>query len=321
MASKRSGSPTHTPTTSKMGKLSLQICELKRNLGISHFNTSYGPKQTPAQWIKKELTGHVKKQTIYNNIRFCLGNDRAVESKIQHEDEEDDSIENAIELVCKRDYPFMGDATKSYQIFVPEEKISSIQLLKQFVNISDEDIVKHLRGLSLSEKNKKLKINQQNANRGELVEQGLYDALKVYFKLHGDQQVLVIYQYYFAKKVREAKANEKDFIIINRTLGYIMCIEAKSKLKQDNVEKATKQLDDTKKLFEAWFGKTSLLSHFKYISILYTANPSNLDFLVERHARENKFWICGPDQVKVKMDRIHCRLPASSNITLEEFEA
>ena len=63
-------STSQPSTTPKKAKLNL--FELRKSLGIFEFKTSNSLRQTPAQWIEKELTGQaeVKKKRIYENIRF-----------------------------------------------------------------------------------------------------------------------------------------------------------------------------------------------------------------------------------------------------------
>ena len=70
---------TNQPSTTPK-KAKLNLFELRKSLGIFDFNTSNSLRQTPAQWIEKELTGQaeVKKERIYENIRFCLGNNQVV---------------------------------------------------------------------------------------------------------------------------------------------------------------------------------------------------------------------------------------------------
>ena len=63
-------STSQPSTTPKKAKLNL--FELRKSLGIFDFKTSNSLRQTPAQWIEKELTGQaeVKKKRINENIRF-----------------------------------------------------------------------------------------------------------------------------------------------------------------------------------------------------------------------------------------------------------
>ena len=240
---KRSSSPGVVNTSNHCQALE----KLKSSLGIFEFNTSSSDSMlTPAQWIKENLIGKAegKKEKIVQNIRFCVGNSRIVKNNVESEACQattitEKNIEEAVEAVWERDFKDKGN-----QVFVPHEKISSHFLLGEAEN-NEEEFENRIRLMEESliasevakkERDKKItKIRgQSNAAQGELFEQGLYDQLKEYYKQRPDQQVVVIHNYHLAKKnltTNDTHA-EKDFIIVNRNLRYIMNIEAKKSMKK-----------------------------------------------------------------------------------------
>ena len=110
---------------------------------------------------------------------------------------------------------------------------------------------------------------------------------------------------------------KKDFIIVNKTLGYIMNIEAKKTPTTNKLNSAREQLEGTKELIEEWFGGTGILKHFEYITIFFTTQQLPKDHWVEGH---DIFWICGSCQVKDKLDKIHNSLTKNSKVPPQDFE-
>ena len=96
------------------------------------------------------------------------------------------------------------------------------------------------------------------------MEKNVFTGLKEYFDTYSDQEVLVLHGYEvmdldslerrdrFGKLKRSAQKEEKDFIVINLTYGYILTIEAKSTLDSKSIKKAKKQLENTKNLMKKW---------------------------------------------------------------------
>ena len=112
------------------------------------------------------------------------------------------------------------------------------------------------------------------------MEKNVFTGLKEYFDTYSDQEVLVLHGYEvmdldslerrdrFGKLKRSAQKEEKDFIVINLTYGYILTIEAKSTLDSKSIKKAKKQLENTKKLMKKWFG-ADLNKEWLFFSAIY----------------------------------------------------
>ena len=145
---------------------------------------------------------------------------------------------------------------------------------------------------------------------GEKLEKNVYETLKSYFESHADQEVVVLHGYEIVDLDKLADRKdvahwEKDFLIINKTYGYLMNIEAKSSLNGKSLKKAKDQLENTKKILEKWFG-ADLKDGWKFISAIYC----------ERKDKTNKncrkadmdFIFTGTDDLIEKIDKIHKRL-------------
>ena len=52
---------------------------------------------------------------------------------------------------------------------------------------------------------------------------------------------------------QDNSVNEKDFILVNATYGYIIAVECKRNLDKETLEKSLQQLNDTKKDLETYF--------------------------------------------------------------------
>ena len=112
------------------------------------------------------------------------------------------------------------------------------------------------------------------------MEKNVFTGLKEYFDTYSDQEVLVLHGYEvmdldslerrdrFGKLKRSAQKEEKDFIVINLTYGYILTIEAKSTLDSKSIKKAKKQLENTKNLMKKWFG-ADLKKEWLFFSAIY----------------------------------------------------
>ena len=114
----------------------------------------------------------------------------------------------------------------------------------------------------------------------------------------------------------EAADREKDFIIVNKTFGYIMNIEVKSSPNKNAVNSVREQLIHTKNLLTDWFGGTHLLEKFKHISVFFTGEAYQQENNVN-----NKFWMFGKEQFTTKMNEIHSELnPCPILPSKENFE-
>ena len=83
----------------------------------------------------------------------------------------------------------------------------------------------------------------------------MYDSLNTYFKeSYPDQEIIVLHGYEIADldklvgNEKDVAHWEKDFIIINKTYGYILNIEAKSSLNGRSLNDAKRQLENNRKV-------------------------------------------------------------------------
>ena len=98
----------------------------------------------------------------------------------------------------------------------------------------------------------------KDAVKGQIAEQKMFDALKQYFDGCKDD-VVVVHSHKFLNKDSN---NEKDFIILNLTKGYILVIEVKAN--QSKYQKAKKQLFDSKDRCGEIFGALGYPAGWKY---------------------------------------------------------
>ena len=251
-------------------------------------------------------------QKILQRLSFLLGGGQ-VETKAT----------KAAEALLKRDfYPIfdlksqVNFSSKSYFASVPSSFLSKSPKALDTSNVS-AFIETH--GPDLGPKEKSTWETTQSVVKGESVEKVCYDALKDYFgskeewilMLHGAK----IMDFDFNQDI---SLNEKDFIIINGTKGYILLLEAKHSLqgrKSSNRKSSIEQLKDAKTKIQNWFG-ADLVSSWITIGMVYChCNQGNCvqDFCESCQ----RSLICGQDDIKTKLDQIVLELP--SNPRPQEF--
>ena len=97
--------------------------------------------------------------------------------------------------------------------------------------------------------------------RGQLAEQIMFNALKVYYSKRKDD-VLILHSHKFLKN-----ATEKDFILINVTKGYIMIIEVKASTAL--FQKAKKQMFDSKEKIEEICGILGPNTQWQFVGVFF----------------------------------------------------
>ena len=149
---------------------------------------------------------------------------------------------------------------------------------------------------------------------GELLEKNVFSGLKDYFDAHTDQVVLVLHGYEvmdldslerkdrFGKLRRHIRKEEKDFIVINLTYGYILTIEAKTTLDSKSIEKAQEQLENTKKLLKKWFG-ADLKQEWMFFSAIYCEKGDKYNKLC--NGCDWRFIFTGRDDLLQKLTKLH----------------
>ena len=127
----------------------------------------------------------------------------------------------------------------------------------------------------------------------------MFDALKQYFDGCKDD-VVVIHSHKFLNKDSN---NEKDFIILNLTKGYILVIEVKAN--QSKYQKAKKQLFDAKDRFGEIFGALGYPAGWKYGGVFFAQFNESDKQLFDCDAC-SKFAIIGTENIlDIKPTKIH----------------
>ena len=234
------------------------MCQICGVIGVHSFIVRTGEPKL-RDWIDCELDENQQPvlERIRKNISYFLGN--AIEHTL---------LSKAAETLFNRDYK------NNKQIFVPECFLTKDPTMIEKKKEKLEKLLaeRTTTGNLTPEEAKKWRCKIKTLE-GEAVEKTVYDTLKSFYKLNSDQEVLVLHGYEimdlempYGKK--EIPHGEKDFIIVNFTVGYIMNIEVKSSLNGKSLKDAKRQLEETKKLFEKWFG-ADLNSNWVFISAIY----------------------------------------------------
>ena len=93
----------------------------------------------------------------------------------------------------------------------------------------------------------------------------MFYALKKYFENSKDD-VIVLHSHKFLQT-----SNEKDFIVVNLSKGYVMAIEVKTSASIGNLQKAHKQLFDTKNSIESIFGSICAETEWLFLGIFFAS--------------------------------------------------
>ena len=223
---------------------------------------------------------------IRKNITYYLGN--AVQFA---------SLRKAAEFLFDRDYK------GKKQIFVPEVFFSKDPEMIFNEKAELEELIKTMPD---GKEKENLRCRLVTIE-GEKLEKNVYETLKGYYESHADEEVIVLHGYEIVDLDKLANCKdvahwEKDFLIINKTYGYLMNIEAKSSLNGKSLKKAKDQLENTKHILEKWFG-ADLKEGWKFISAIYC----------ERNDKTNKncknadmeFIFTGTKDLIEKIGKIH----------------
>ena len=98
---------------------------------------------------------------------------------------------------------------------------------------------------------------------GQHAERIMFYALKKYFESTKDD-VVVLHSHKFLHT-----SNEKDFIVINLSKGYVMAIEVKTSASIGNFQKAHKQIFDTKNSIESIFGSICAETEWLFLGVFF----------------------------------------------------
>ena len=239
-------------------------------------------------WIDCEVDDNGKPilEKIRQNITYHLGNAMQVKK-----------LSDVADALFDRDYK------EKKQIFVPE-----IFLTKN-PKLMFNDAENLNRQIKTSTDYPKAKLDKWRGEvthiKGEALEKTVYDTLKSFFQQpeNKNQEVLVLHGYEIMdlrmkKEQKDYGKREKDFLIVNLTLGYIMNIEAKSSLNKKTLKDVKEQLENTRKLLEEWFG-ADLNPGWQFISGVYCEKESD-----DSHC-EIDFVFTSSEDLSTKLEKIH----------------
>lgn len=119
-----------------------------------------------------------------------------------------------------------------------------------------------------SELKKSLEIRHHDRIRGEIPEKFMFETLKHYFQQLNDD-VLVLRSHKFISS-DYASPNEKDFIVLNLSKGYVMLFEVKANVRK--YQKSIKQLFDGKLKIEQMFRAVKCSESWQYVGVFYAQN-------------------------------------------------
>ena len=99
---------------------------------------------------------------------------------------------------------------------------------------------------------------------------------------------------------QDNSVNEKDFILVNATYGYIILVECKTTLDKETLQKSLQQLNDTKKDLETYFrngileDEPELSPDWIFMPMIYceeVANDFNYCKLCEKHIIKGNMYV------------------------------
>ena len=230
-------------------KIEVDVTPDEPTTTISNERTKTAKKQA-----KKRLSDKDKKlRKIMNQLIILLGHGQIVRS-----------IPEAVAALLLRNYPdlVMWNGETKLVIFVPDYYLT--KAIRYVDPKHGEQVMKKLEAAArlnpdrkdeLAKRSNAL-IGAKRVHRGEVPERNLYDALKDYCA-KTDESIAVFHGLDILKfdpNRQNNNVNEKDFILVSASYGYIMVIECKKTLGTgESIEKSLQQLQDTKKDLESYF--------------------------------------------------------------------
>ena len=178
----------------------------------------------------------------------------------------EDRAKDIDELIAKlfsKNYPevenWNGDT--KLQVFIPEKYVNKVvkyvdsSRVDQLIGFCEEIVKSNPERKNEFEKHGNDLIGPKRNHQGQLPKQNLYNALKEHY-LDSNDSVAVFQGLNVLKYDSGSRqdSNEKDFILVNPTRGYIVGIKTiKTFGKGQNIEKKLQQLHDTKDDLEKYF--------------------------------------------------------------------
>ena len=203
-----------------------------------------------------------------------------------------DSKEEAANILLHRDHPRVVRFLREYghgfnlgSYFVPPVFIGSNPEV-----LSVDKYIEKTKG----------KGKHQDGLRGQIAEEFMYNALQKHFQKTKDN-VLVVQSHKF---LNSAGCNEKDFIVLNLTRGYVMAVEVKAN--GSLYQKAKHQLFDAKERIQEVLRAIGLSTEWLFVGVFFAqAMPKLTDGKVFFDCDEcSTFAIIGPENIEEKLIRI-----------------
>ena len=142
---------------------------------------------------------------------------------------------------------------------------------------------------------------------GEMAEKEVFDRLKSYYEKSGSD-VVILHSHKF---LTEVETREKDFIIINLSLGYIMQLEVKANVK--NYQSSIKQFIDGKQKLNTVLNSIKIdQSGWRYIGVFYAQKGSDFPLFNCKPCLD--FAIIGLHNLELKLEEIEAKI---QNLTPE----
>ena len=265
----------------RIQKLNLQDIIGKKDFFCTRDNTPVD--------MEKRVSKRILKKIKKNINCFCLGN--AIKTN---------DLKSAVELLFKRDYH------NKTQIFVPnyfigeapfdEEKLCS----KLEERANDEHF---------SEEEKEHWNSKLIAAKREATERIVYELLRKFYEKREDE-FLVLHGYKLMEMDDDPREEDKphirtDFIIINKTYGYVFNIAVERTLNEVSLRLIDTNLRKTKRLLEKWFG-AYIVKHWHFISAIFCNESDIIEQLSEELKDELKDYIfLGRDEFPQKLKKLH----------------
>ena len=142
---------------------------------------------------------------------------------------------------------------------------------------------------------------QKDIVRGQIAEQKMFHALKEHFDDNKDD-VLIIHSHKF---LDGNVHNEKDFVLLNLTKGYLMVLEVKAS--QSKYQTAKRQLSHAKEKIEEIFAALGITSSkWKYVGVFFAQHGSEKPLFTCNNC--SKYAIIGPENIAQQLTEIELEI-------------
>ena len=240
-------------------------------------------------------------------------------------------VNDAAEKLLERDYPEVASITATDprtgltgQNYIPDTFLSKCApAVDAAAYTARMEEVKQELEPDVTKQKKALKDHQysdfSNQLDGELTEKVFYNGAKRHFKqtkeeitlIHGAKLIMAC-----QTSIQGDKFAEKDIIIINNTLQYVMNVEIKHNIDKKTVKlhakSGVKQITEAKKEIQDYFGK-ELNQDWMFIGAMYGSSrvEGKNGFNVCRLCED--FVMVGPSEISAKLTKITERVRNSRN--------